>query len=62
LSKFQECSGLEINKSKIEGLGASRKNAAKPLGLFWLANSILAMGIKLSFRILTETNQNEKHP
>ena len=47
LSNFQECSGIEINKSKTEGmwLGASFKNAAKPLRIAWPGNSILALEI-----------------
>ena len=46
LSNFHECSGLEINKSKTEGmwLGVSRKNTTKPLGIAWPVNSILALG------------------
>ena len=51
LSNFQECSGLEINKSKTEGmwLGASRKNTAKPLGIARPVNSILALEIHFSY-------------
>ena len=47
LSKFQECSGLEINKSETEGmwLGPSCENTEKSWGISWPANSILALGI-----------------
>ena len=50
LSNFQECSGLEINKSKTEGLwlGAKRNNTTEPLGITWPSNSVLALGIHLS--------------
>jgi len=50
LSNFQECSGLEINKSKTEGLwlGANRNNTTEPLGIAWPSNSVLALGIHLS--------------
>ena len=50
LSNFQECSGLEINKSKTEGmwLGANRNNTTEPLGIAWPSNSILALGIHFS--------------
>lgn len=60
LSKFQECSGLEINKSKTEGmwLGASRQNTAKPLGIAWQANSILALGINFSYNDEIVYNKN----
>ena len=30
-------------------LGASGKNTAKPLGIAWTANSILALGINFSY-------------
>ncbi|KAL9987821.1 hypothetical protein ACROYT_G002189 [Oculina patagonica] len=51
LSNFQECSGLEINKSKTEGLwlGANRSNTTEPLGIAWPSNSILALGIHFSY-------------
>ena len=60
LSKFQECSSLEINKSKTEGmwLGASRKNTAKPLGISWPANSILALRIIFSYNDEIVYNKN----
>ena len=60
LSKFQECSDLEINKSKTEGMwiGASRKNTAKPLGISWPANSILALGINFSYNDEIVYNKN----
>ena len=50
LSNFQECSGLEINKSKTEGLwlGANRNNTTEPLGIAWPSNSVLALGIHFS--------------
>ena len=60
LSNFQECSGLEINKSKTEGmwLGASRKNTAKPLGIAWPVNFILAPGIYFSYNDEIVYNKN----
>ena len=60
LSNFQECSGLEINKSKTEEmwLGTSRKNTAKPLGIAWPANSILALGINFSYNDEIVYNKN----
>ena len=50
LTKFQECSGLEVNRSKTKGmwLGSSRTNTITPLGIAWPANSILAQGINFS--------------
>ena len=51
LSNFHECSGLEINKSKTEGmwLGVSCKNTTKPFGIAWPVNFILALGIYFSY-------------
>ena len=39
-------------------LGASRKNTAKPLGISWPANSILARGINFSYNNEIVYNKN----
>ena len=39
-------------------LGASRKNTAKPLGIAWPANSILALGINFSYNDEIVYNKN----
>ena len=67
---FQECSGLEINKSKTEGLwlGANRNNTTEPLGIAWPSNSVLALGIHFSHdedvayqnKLRTKAELNEK--
>ena len=51
LNAFQNCSGLEVNKSKTEGmwLGANKNNSEEPLGITWPKDPILALGIHFSY-------------
>ena len=52
--------GSTVNKSKTEGmwLGPSRRNTAKPLGIAWPANSILALAIIFSYNDEIVYNKN----
>ena len=51
LNAFQNCSGLEVNKSKTEGmwLGANKNNSEEPLDIAWPKDPILAHGIHFSY-------------
>ena len=51
LDAFKKCSGLEVNKSKTEGmwLGANKNNKEQPLGIQWPKDSICALGIHFSY-------------
>ena len=51
LDAFQNCSGLEVNKSKTEGmwLGANKNNLEEPLDITWPKDPILALGIHFSY-------------
>ena len=51
LDAFKKCSGLEVNKSKTEGmwLGANKNNKEQPLGIQWPKDSICALGIHYSY-------------
>ena len=50
LDAFQKCSGLEINKSKTQGmwLGASRNKKTKYFDITWPSESVYALGIHFS--------------
>ena len=51
LNAFQQCSGLEINKSKTEGmwLGANRNKTSKHFDIAWPFEPICALGVNFSY-------------
>ena len=51
LNAFQKCSGLEINKSKTEGmwLGANRNKTFKHFDIAWPFEPICALGVNFSY-------------
>ena len=51
LNAFQKCSGLEINKSKTEGmwLGANRNKTSKHFDIAWPFEPICALGVNFSY-------------
>ena len=51
LRAFQECSGLEVNTSKTEGMwiGANKGDNSKPLNIAWPLEAIYALGINFSY-------------
>ena len=51
LHAFQKCSGLEVNRSKTEGLwlGANKNNPEDPLDIPWPKDPVFALGIHFSY-------------
>ena len=51
LDTFKECSGLELNAAKTEGLwlGSNKQNTQKPFGIRWPEEPIHALGIDFSY-------------
>ena len=51
LDAFQRCSGLEINRSKTEGmwLGANRNKKSKHFDIAWPSEPVCALGIHFSY-------------
>ena len=51
LHAFQKCSGLEVNRSKTEGLwlGANKNNPEEPLDIAWPKDPVFALGIHFSY-------------
>ena len=51
LRAFQECSGLEVNTSKTEGMwiGVNKGDNSKPLNIAWPLEAIYALGINFSY-------------
>ena len=51
LHALQKCSGLEVNRSKTEGLwlGANKNNPEEPLDIAWPKDPVFALGIHFSY-------------
>ena len=51
LDAFQDSSGLEVNKTKTEGmwLGALRHNSEAPLDIAWPSKPIASLGIDFTY-------------